>query len=231
LAAVTVTEEQDMPSSAAAAQGFPACQAGIQQPGTHRGTTRASEAGSAEAGLGSPGASCQARLAGLLRDAATASERNWRGTRSQEERDLSVLALAAALGDLSVFCTRLSACSRLHAMNEPTPQAFTRAALVHAATRFVHQAWLVLPDAAAGAGDDWQATPADPVQQAARHAADWWQPAAAVDEQALELLAEAMSALASGAGALAASTAGPVAADLAGVQACTEAAARQLRAA
>jgi hypothetical protein len=52
---------------------------------------------------------------------------------SHEDRDLAVLALPAPLGDLRVFCARLSACCRLHAMNEPSPRAFARAALVHGA--------------------------------------------------------------------------------------------------
>lgn len=220
-----------MPPSVTATQGFPACQTGTWQPGTHRGTASTGEAARADAELGSPGSSGQARLARLLRDAVTATERSWRGMPGQEGRDHSVLALASALGDLSVFCTRLSACSRMHAMSDPTPRAFTRAALVHTAASFVHQASLVLTDAVADVRQDSQTLSAAPIRQAARHAVDSWQPAVTVDEQALELLAETLSALASGAGALAASTAGPMAAALTGVQAFVGAAAAQFRAA
>jgi hypothetical protein len=224
-----VTEEQNMPPSAAAL-GFPAYGAGTQH-GMYGVPDSASEAGSPEAVPGSPGASCQARLAGLLRDAATATQRSWRKVPSQEELNRGVLGLAAALGDLSVLCARLSACSRLHAMSEPVPRAFARAALVNAAATMLHQAWLALLDAAPGMREDWRASAAGTMQLAARRALEWWQPAATVDDQALGLLAEAMGALAGGVGALADSTAGPLGRVLAGVQACVGAAAGQLRAA
>jgi hypothetical protein len=224
-----VTQEHNMPPSAAA-PGFPAYRAVTQQ-GGYREAASPGEARSAEAVPGSPGASCQARLAGLLRDAATATERSWRGILGQEELDLGVLGLAAALGDLSVLCARLSACSRLQAMSEPVPRAFARAALVHTAATMLRQAWLALLDATPGIREDWQASAAGTMQLAARRALEWWQPAATVDDQALELLAEAIGALASGVGALADSTAGPLGRVLAGVQACVAAAAGQLRAA
>jgi hypothetical protein len=154
--------------------------------------------------------------------------RNWQQASSTEDRDLAMLALTAALGDLRVFCARLSACCRLHAMNEPSPRAFARAALVHGATPFLHQAWLALSDAGSGVvGHDRQGLPAAPIQQAARDSVTLWQPATTVDQQALGLLADAMDALASAVGALVGDATQPLVA----VHACIRAAAGQLRAA
>lgn len=154
--------------------------------------------------------------------------RNWHQASSYEDRDLAMLALTATLGDLRVFCARLSACCRLHAMNEPSPWAFARAALVHGATPFLYQAWLALSDTGSGVvGHVRQGLQAAPLQQAARDSVTQWQPAAIVDQQALESLADAMDALASGVGALAGDATQPLVA----VQACIRAAAGQLRAA
>jgi hypothetical protein len=196
-AVVVVTEEQNMPPSA----------------------TRSADV------LGAPS---HVRLASLLRDAAKATERRWHQASSHEDRDLAMLALAAALGDMRLFCTRLSACSRLHAKNEQTPQAFAQAALVHGAASFLHQAWLVLSETGTGVtGHVGQRPAAAPIQQAAWDCAAQWQPAATIDQHVLELLADAMSTLASAIGALA----GHVAQPLGAVHACVRAAAGQLRAA
>jgi hypothetical protein len=158
-----------------------------------------------------------------------AIEQRWRGIPSREGSDLDLPALEAALGDLRIFCTWLSECCRLHAMSDQAPEAFARAALVHAAARFLHQAWMVLPGAGAWTGQDrWEdGRPAGLVPHVARRALARSRPTATVDEEALELLAEASSALASGAGGLAGQAPGPLPA----AQACISAAAGQLRAA
>lgn len=217
-----------MPQSAVGRQGIPAEQARTPQPGPYPGTVSTGQGRTARVATGSLHVPCHTRLAGLLRDAAKATELNWCEMSSQEDRDLGVPALAAALGDLHIFCTRLSACSRLHAMNEPTPHAFARAALVHGASCFLHQAWFVLSDTGTSVtGHVWQSPLAAPIEQAARDSVAQWQPAATVDQQALELLADAMGALARGVGALVGHAAQPLGA----VHACVSAAAGQLRAA
>jgi hypothetical protein len=169
-----------------------------------------------------------ARPVGMPRDATMAAEHGWWPMSAEEDCELDVCTLEVALRDLRVFCTRLSACSRLRTMSEQTPQAFARAALVHSAVSFLHQAWLVLSDTGIGitmhAGQRPLATP---VQQAARDCVAQWQPAAAVDQQTLELLADSTGALASAVGALACHAAEPLGA----VHACIRAAANQLRAA
>jgi hypothetical protein len=210
-AATVVTEEQqDMPPSAT--QGLPGRRAGTPRPSAHPQSASTSHAG----------------LAGALRDAARETERSWHQALSHEDRDLAVLALTATLGDLRVFCARLSACCRLHAMNEPSPRAFARAALVHGAAPFLYQASRVLSDTGSGVvGHARQGLPAAPIQQAARDSVAQWQPAATVDQQALELLADAMDALASAVGALVVGATQPLVA----VHACIRAAAGQLRAA
>jgi hypothetical protein len=182
----------------------------------------------ASTGAGAQDAPSHARLASLLRDAARATERNWNKVPSRTDPNLAALALTATLEDLRVFCTRLSACCRLHAMNEQTPSAFARAALVHSAACFLHQAWLVLSDTGISVtGHAGHGSPADPIEQAARECVAQWQPAATVDPQVLELLADAIGVLASTVGMLADSTAQ----SLGAVHACVRAAAGQLRAA
>lgn len=164
----------------------------------------------------------------LLHDAVKAIEHRWRGAPAREDGDLDLFALEASLGDLRIFCTWLSECCRLHAMSNRAPEAFGRAALVHTAARFLHQAWMILPGAGACTGrEPWENAHAGLVPHGARRVVVRSQPTAAVDEEALGLLAEASSALASGAGALAGQVPGPLPA----VQACISAAAGQLRAA
>jgi hypothetical protein len=167
------------------------------------------------------------RLASVLRDAARATEHSWHQASSDEDRDLAVLALTAALGDLSVFGARLSACARLHAMNESSAQAFAGAALVHGAACFLQQAWLVVSDVGTGVTGYAEQSPDAPIQQAARDSVAHCQPAATVDQQVLELLADAMDALASAVSALPGHATEPLVA----VHACIRGAAGQLRAA
>jgi hypothetical protein len=163
--------------------------------------------------------------ASRLRDAAMAADRSWRQALSHEDRMLAMPALAATLGELSVFCTRMSACSRLHAMNESSSQGFARAAFVHGAACFLQQAWLAISDAGTDATGYAGQSPDAPLRQAAPDCVAQWQPAATVDQEALELLADATDALASAVSALP----DPPAQPLAVVHACIRAAAGQLR--
>jgi hypothetical protein len=149
------------------------------------------------------------------------------GAVSPDERDLGALAVAATLGAAQVLCAQLSACARLQATIEPTPQGRARAAFLHAAARFLRQACLVLDPRA---GSNERRDPATRlIHRDADHPVACLPPAALIDEQAM--LAEALSALASQSAALATQAKGPMAAVLKSIQACTGAAAGQLRAA
>jgi hypothetical protein len=146
---------------------------------------------------------------------------------SPDERELGALAVAATLGAAQVLCAQLSACARLQAMIEPTPQGRARAAFLHAAARFLRQACLVLDPRADKNESRDPATRL--IHREADHPVACLPPAALIDEQAM--LAEALSALASQSAALAAQAAGPMAVVLRSIQACIGAAAGQLRAA
>ena len=144
---------------------------------------------------------------------------------SQYEHELATLGLAAALGAAHVACAQLAARSRLRAGVEPMYQRNARAAFLHAAARFLHQACLVLDPGANM--DDWRDPTASLIQLDTIQAVACVQPAITTDEQAV--LAEAMSMLASEAAALATCASGPMAAVVTSVQSCIEAAASQLR--
>jgi hypothetical protein len=207
-----------MPPSAASGQGMPGDPSRTLQPGPYPCTADGSSHAPPDAGL-----------SGVLRDAVKAIEHRWRGMPGGEGGGLDLAALEAALGDLRVFCTWLSECCRLHAVSDPAPEVFAQAALVHAAARFLHQAWMTLAGTRACTGcGPWEAgSPAGLGAHDARRAVARLRPAADVDEEALELLAGASSALAGGAGALAGEAPGLLPA----VQASIRAAAGQLRAA
>jgi hypothetical protein len=213
-----------MPLPAASAPALPGPRA---EPGPDRRTASPGQ------GAG-PGVATQALPAQrvLLRDAAGVAARTWRRPASQDDRDLSVRSLAGTLQDLHAFCARMSACSRLESILEPSPQGLTRAALVHAAAQSLGQAWLIL--SAAGTGvppEPWQDPPEDLLQRTARRAVARWEPAVTVDDQALRLLAEAISSLAEGIGELAVTAAEPPAEILSAVCNCAATAAGQLSAA
>jgi len=146
---------------------------------------------------------------------------------SPDERELGALAVAATLGAAQVLCAQLSVCARLQATVEPTPQGRARAAFLHAAARFLRQACLVLDPRADSY--EWRDPTTRLIHREADHPVACLPPAALIDEQAM--LAEALSALASQSGALAAQATGPMAVVLRSIQACTGAAASQLRAA
>jgi hypothetical protein len=145
----------------------------------------------------------------------------------QNEPDFGPLRLAAALGAACVACERLSACSRLEAMAGQTPKARARAAFLHAAARFLRQAWLVL-DPGIGS-EDWQGLLTGLTTPAPWHAVGCLTPVPSIDEQAIPLTG-VTSTLASKADVLAGRATGPTAAILTSVQACISAAAGQLRA-
>jgi hypothetical protein len=144
---------------------------------------------------------------------------------SQYEHELAALGLAAALGAAHVVCAQLAARSRLQAAVEPTYQRNARAAFLHAAARFLHQACLVLDPGANM--DDWRDPTAGLTQLDTVQAVACLQTVVTIAEQAV--LAEAMRMLASEAAALATCASGPMAAVAASVQACIAAAASQLR--
>jgi hypothetical protein len=147
------------------------------------------------------------------------------GAISQYEHELAALGLAAALGAAHVVCAQLAARSRLQAGIEPTYQRNAKAAFLHAAARFLHQACLVLDPGANM--DDWRDPAASLIQLDTVQTLASVQPAITIVEQAV--LAEAMSMLASEAAALATHASGPMAAVVTSVQACIAAAASQLR--
>ena len=144
-----------------------------------------------------------------------------------DERELGALAVAATLGAAQVLCAQLSACARLQATIEPAPQGRARAAFLHAAARFLRQACLVLDPRADKNESRDPATRL--IHREADHPVACLPPAALIDEQAM--LAQALSALGGQSAALAAQATGPMAAILRSIQACTGAAAGQLRAA
>jgi len=147
-------------------------------------------------------------------------------TIGQDECELGLRGLTAALGAADILCMQLSACSGLQAMTNPTPQSRARAAFIHAAARFLRQACLILdPDAAK---DDWRNPAVRLMQLGAQHTGGCLQ-AAVTDEQTLPV--EAMTALAFKAGALAAHAPRSMASVLTSIQACVKAAASQLQAA
>jgi hypothetical protein len=166
----------------------------------------------------------------LLCDSVRAAACGWDGLGGRQEHGFAVVSLATVLRDLRVLSARLSACFRLRAMSEPVPAAFARAASVHAAAQFTGQAWLILSDIGipAPAEPGQGCVPADLMCHAARCAAAWPQPATGPGVEVMQPLAEAMSVLASGAGALAACAAEPLAAVLTAAGACVGAAASQL---
>jgi len=124
---------------------------------------------------------------------------------NQDEHELAVLSLAITLGSAHVVSAQLAAPTGRAAV-ERTCQQDARAAFLHAAARFLHQARVVLDPGVAAA---------------------CWRPVVRINEQAS--LTEAMNVLASEAAALAAHASGPMAAAIGSVQACVEAAASQLR--
>jgi hypothetical protein len=225
LVSATQDEEPSMPLSSADGQGFRACHPAAPGPRSH--PFPAGEGGEGNAG---PGDSAGlARLASLLRDAARAAAGSWDGLTDQQDHAVAVRALAMALGDLRTVSARLAACSRLHAMTEPAPAAFARAAGVHAAAQFLAQGHLILSDTGMLPGEPGHdRSPGDALCQAARRAAAWSQPAMSAGEEVLDPLAEAVRALAGGARALAGTAAEPLSVVLTAVGSCAGAAALQL---
>lgn len=171
-----------------------------------------------------------ARFACLLRDAARASARSWAGPVDQASHDRAVRQLSCAVWDLRTATARLAARYRLQAVCEQRPAAFTRAAAVHASAQVLGQAWLILETVPAASqpppGPD-SCGPADLMCYAAMRAAACRKPVPSLD-QAAQPLAEALAALADGAGQLAAAGPQPHAAHLTATQACLAAAATQL---
>jgi hypothetical protein len=124
---------------------------------------------------------------------------------SHDEHELAVLGLAITLGRAHVVSAQLAAPTG-QATVERTCQRDARAAFLHAAARFLHQARVVLDPGAAVA---------------------CLRPVARINEQAP--LTEAMNVLAREAATLATHASGPMAAVIGSVQACVEAAASQLQ--
>ena len=124
---------------------------------------------------------------------------------NQDEHELAVLSLAITLGSAHVVSAQLAAPTG-QATVERTYQADARAAFLHAAARFLHQARVVLdPGVVVGCR----------------------RPAVRIDEQAP--LAEAMNVLASEVATLATHASGPITSVIRSVQACVEAATSQLQ--
>jgi hypothetical protein len=171
-----------------------------------------------------------ARFACLLRDAACASARSWAGPMDRTGHDRAVRQLSRTVRDLRTAVARLAVRYRLQAVCEQRPAAFARAAAVHASTQVLGQAWLILEALPAASqplpGPD-SCGPADLMCYAAMRAAAWRKPVPSLDKAA-QPLAEALAALADGAGQLAAAGPQPRAAHFTATQACLAAAATQL---
>jgi hypothetical protein len=171
-----------------------------------------------------------ARFACLLRDAARAAARSWVGPMDRTGHDRAVRQLSCAVWDLRTAVARLAVRYRLQAVCVQKPAAFTRAAAVHASAQVLGQAWLILeavPPASQPLPDSDSCGPADLMCYAAMRAAAWRKPVPSLDKAA-QPLAEALDALAAGAGQLAAGGPQPRAAHLTATQACLAAAAAQL---
>lgn len=144
---------------------------------------------------------------------------------SRYEHELVALGLAAALGTAHVVCAQLAARSRMQAAAEPTYQHHAKAAFLHSAARFLHQACLVLDPGASM--DDWRDATAGPIRLDIVQAVASPQPVMEIAEQAV--LAEVMSMLVNEAAELAAHASGPMAVVVKSIQACIAAAVSQLR--
>jgi hypothetical protein len=171
-----------------------------------------------------------ARFACLLRDAAWATARSWAGLLDRAGHDRAVRQLSRAVWDMRTAVARLAVRYRLEAVCDQRPAAFARAAAVHASAQVLGQAWLILEAVPAASqprpGQD-SCGPADLMCYAAMRAAAWRKPVPSLDKAA-QPLAEALDALAAGAGQLAAGGPQPRVAHLTATQACLAAAATQL---
>ena len=217
-----------MPPPAVRRHGLPPDPGTDPQPVPQPGSARTIQPTIARTGGTSPHAPCDTSPATLLHNAANAIEHRYRDTPVHEDDDLNLLFLEAALGDLRIFCTWLSACYRLHATSDPAPQTLAAASRVHAAARFLNQACMILPATGTRPQQEpRERPPTDPAPPGARPAVPQRQPTATIDEDTVPLLAKALTTLASRTGALTGNTPDPLPA----VRACLNAAAAQLQAA
>jgi alkylhydroperoxidase/carboxymuconolactone decarboxylase family protein YurZ len=169
---------------------------------------------------------CETKEQDMPRSADAPGFHSWKARAiSQDERELAALSLAVALGAAYAVCAQLAARCRLQATADPTYHRNARAAFLHTAARFLHQARVVLDPGVDM--DDWRDPMAGLIQLGTVQAVASPQPAMALDEHAV--LAEAMSMLATEAAALATHASGPMAAVVTSVQACIGAATSQLK--